>query len=230
MRTQKTYRKREARPSDDYAKKSTRKVVEKTIRNTAEKKYKDDTFEGQLNSATNQEVVEPINIVTLGDNNSDRNGRKTEGVYVRVKGHFHVADLNQTVNPFNHVRLCIVEDKQPEGVVPNITTIFGSTSPNEMKSEFQRERFRILRSKDICLIGQYDSTGTQAQYITDAGMAVVDEYVSINKLETKYRNSNTGSIGDVLNGVIYLVLTTDNVYKSTACYFQMKTRYVYIDV
>lgn len=168
-------------------------------------------------ATTNTNVgVIPLNLIVPGSGSYNRIGRKAHlqsiRFYGRVFGSFAAAATTSNMTG-NVVRLLIVWDRQPSGVLPTYDTIFGHTLPDGTEAtDFldpvrydNMDRFRVMRDLRIDLnpTGQNTNSGTE-----DLMQMVVnfDELVRLPNLETVYSGqSSPQTIADISSGALYFI-------------------------
>ncbi|AMH87768.1 putative capsid protein [Pacific flying fox faeces associated circular DNA virus-14] len=105
--------------------------------------------------------------------------------------------------PFNMVRVMLVWDAQPNGVIASAGDILQDTTPGTgVVSPQQRDyiqRFRIIMDRKFTLTNLVANNGP-----TDIIIAC-DQMYKKTKLMVTYSDSNTGLIDDISTGALYLV-------------------------
>lgn len=158
-----------------------------------------------------------INEVIQGATAYNRIGSKILVKSVHVRCSMAVAGTSE--NAQGTVRFMVVYDRQPNGSYPTISDILSvnvSTAPtfDSGINMANRDRFVVLRNKYSAL------------YLGAAANVHFDEFIK-TKLEVQYK-SNTGTIGDITTGAIYIVAFSTN--STAASYiaakaFQSRIRY-----
>lgn len=137
--------------------------------------------------------ITEFNCVPQGATSYNRIGTK---ILIKSIDFRCVFSMNGTAPTHNSVRYMIVYDRQPNGAFPAFSDIFStniSTAPTFFSgvNMANRSRFIILRDRVQTL--DPDGSGTFS----------VKEFIK-TKLETQFR-TNTGNIGDITTGALYLV-------------------------
>lgn len=200
----------------------------------------------------------PLNFYTVGGGNSasvllqmpvegssfyNRIARRTRGVSLRIKGYIQPTYSNNSAIKEQMGRVVIVYDRQPNGAVPSIATILldyeqgGSTSTSTFSSinPDQRDRFVILRDRQVLLpaIGVNGAANTTFASAVNGDLKdsrfVFDEYIKLNGLETQYKASNTGAIGDIASGSYIILCISDRDTSSSAWCLSYQARYSFYD-
>lgn len=168
-------------------------------RRPVEKKYID--VSATTNSLNTTGVVQALNLVAVGDDNNNRDGRETQNVSVAIRGLIIPEDAS-TPNP-TLVRVLLVWDQQPNGALATIANILQNATALSFNNLDNKKRFIILRDNQYA-VGGIDNTATQA-YAQSPTVHSIYEYV---KLGPKYSSSwsgTTGVIGSLATGALLLV-------------------------
>lgn len=171
-----------------------------------------------------------LNVVTPGNGSWNRVGRKISMKSLRFRGAVEAVCDNGGVPGTVAargvvVRIVIVYDKQPSGVLPTFADIFGHTS--QLGSEISNpidglrydnmSRFRVLRDK-IIVINPVDNP-----IASDAGVVTkryFDEFVDLKGLETVFKGeSSPCTISDISSGGLYMFVRKDANTTDTAANF-----------
>jgi len=192
------------------------KAMERKVARTIEKKGVDgnmDISAGILETTnTNSNIFVPV-LVSPGTASYNRVGRKIQLRSLRVRGVYELESGSTSVT----VRMVIVWDKQPSGVLPTFDIIFGSTAQDGTESSDvldalrydNMDRFQILRDVVVSLTPQ----GYAGSAVPGLNQYVFDEYVKLTGKETVYSAQNTPcTIADVSSGGLYVIFrATDRV-------------------
>jgi len=103
-----------------------------------------------------------------------------------------------TAATINDIAYLIVYDRRPTGSLPAITDILSSASSRAQNNDDNTGRFRILKRKDIVLVGNSTTPTTGRESINQ------DWFLKLNKPEV-FKAAGTGAIGDIEEGAMYLV-------------------------
>lgn len=117
-----------------------------------EYKYLDTEFASGVNSTLVAAGTGfgPINLIPIGDGNSERDGRKCTMTSVHVKGYLELED--NTSGAAASVRIALVMDRQNNGALTLPTSVYQDPSTNSLDScAFrnldQTSRFKILKDE-----------------------------------------------------------------------------------
>lgn len=187
-----------------------------------------------------------LNMPIEGSSFYNRIARRTRGVALNIMGFIKPTLANAAAKPSQYARIMVIYDRQPNGAVPSLATILldydqGGTTTTQALSGInpdQRDRFMVLRDRKILLppLGingvaptlQSVGTGGVNSDLKDS-LLVWNEYIKLNGLETQYKASTGGGIGDIASGS-YLVVAIDSEDTSTSAWsLQWKVRYSFYD-
>lgn len=185
-----------------------------------ELKYKDLT--GATYAGDTTGTVTALNLVAVGDDNTDRDGRQVHLHSVHIQGVVRPVDAQSGAN---FSRLMLIWDSQPNGALPSITDILVSSTSLSGTNLNNRERFTILRDKRY-EVGGVSDTATQS-YTISPGMHVINEYVKLKGIKTTY-SGTTATIGSVSTGAL-LMVTISNLAAGLGSAFDLSTRVRFYD-
>lgn len=136
--------------------------------------------------------ITELNPVQQGATSYNRIGTKILIKSIDFRANFYLAG---SAPVYTAVRYLLVYDRQPNGAFPAIASILSEnigTPPVHLSgvNMANRSRFVVLRDRQIILTAQDNMTS-------------VKEFVK-TKLETQF-SANTGAIGDITTGAIYLI-------------------------
>lgn len=186
---------------------------------------------GVFLSTTNTNTgVAVINCVAPGSGSFNRVGRKIRMKSLRIRGAVEAlcdnnGDPAGTSPRGVVIRMVVVYDKQPSGVVPTYDTIFGHTTqagteignPLDPLRYDNTGRFRVLRDKVFTINPEYNPLAADAGIVTKRAF---DEYIDLKGLETVYSGqSATCTITDISSGALYLWVRKDANTTNTAANF-----------
>jgi len=173
-----------------------------------------------LATTTTNAGIFTLNLVSPGSGSNNRVGRKIRCFSVRLKGtatYQYAATVTTGTMRSSTLRMVLVWDKQPSGVLPIFSTIFGITDiAGTESSEFldplrydNTARFRVIKDMTFKAnpAGQNEFGGTtDAMQITHAYDEFIDLKRSMNN-ETVYSGQSVPTtIADVSSGALYLVV------------------------
>jgi len=178
-------------------------------------------------------IIIPVNILSQGAAVSQRIGNRIEMRSIRYKAWLKTTSGCTLAAGYYTPRTCrltLVYDMQTNGSLPSLQDIFGridSTGAVQGTQLFgqninvtNRDRFVIL-ADDFFAIGGINKAvnAANSEYSVDAwgssgkdgaGGQYVDRFVKLKGLNTVFK-SNTGTIGDVTTGALYLIATNDDI-------------------
>lgn len=171
-------------------------------------------------TSTNANIF-TLNLVAPGSASYNRIGRKLSLKSVRLYGLIKATIAEQATTADLHgllVRLTVVWDKQPSGVLPVFSDIFGQTLQDgtEQSSFLDKlrydntDRFQVLRD----VVHDFDPTLYNGGAGTANGQLPVtfyDEYIPLKGKESVFSGqSGTATIADISSGALYLVVRSSN--------------------
>lgn len=185
-------------------------------RPTLEKKGMDTPLSGDIVATTNtNETCYPVNLVAPGNGSYNRVGRKISMKSVRLKGlialSYYNADTTGEITG-TVIRMVLVYDKQPSGVLPNFDTVFGRTNQSGTESTQYLDplkydnmnRFQVLRDCCYTLNPVLANSNSGTTDVTNL-FAEFDEYVKLGGRETVYSGqSSPCTIADISSGGLYV--------------------------
>lgn len=192
---------------------NTLRMVESRIQATKEKKTMDTNIDTALTTvpsttSTNAGII-PVNLIDQGTDLQNRIGKKAfiKSLKVRISGHAE-SQMSTGSNFNNTLRVAIVKDRQPEGVVPNFDQIFSSVDQAgavtstylDYQNPVEFQRFQVLR-EDIFAINAMNENSTEVdtEFFIKWNLKFKKPIVSVY-------NSATGiGIGAVTNNALYVI-------------------------
>lgn len=118
----------------------------------------------------------------------------------------------------------IVYDRDPTGVLPNITDILNTVTSVSFNNDTNSDRFKIVRRWDMCF------AGNSATPTTGLEIHSFDEYVDLRNMEVQFGNLATGAIGDIKKGALYFVTCGAGAAGTAAPIVNMGARIRFIDL
>jgi len=143
--------------------------------------------------------VTALNLIAVGDDNTNRDGRQVNIVSVQGRGIFVPVD-NGTSPSLARV-LLVWDNANNGGALPTIGTIMNQLNGTAFPLIDNANRFTIL-SDTTCAIGAMSNAATQA-YAQSPTVAEYNIYKRLN--QTTQFVGTTASIGSIQNGSLLLV-------------------------
>lgn len=171
-----------------------------------------------INTTNTNGGIVVMNLVVPGNNSWNRIGRKIRMQSLRLTGTIDAQCTYQAISTTTHggtVRMLVVFDKQPSGVLPTFDTMFGVTAADGTESSNflapvrydNTDRFRVLRDvRYNCNPEGVPLSGGQIispQY-------KIDEYIKLGSLESVYSGQTSPqTIADISSGALYVIFRAD---------------------
>lgn len=164
--------------------------------------------------------VTALNLISAGDDVTNRNGRIVNNKSIRVHGFFQPQTNN---TQFNYCRVMLIWDAQPNsGSLPAITAILTAATSLSNTNLDNRERFTVLRDTKIAIASYEESDGLSGSPST----STIDWYVPL-KHRTVY-SGTSATIGAIASGSL-LLLTIGSAASGSAQDFRCTTRLRFSD-
>lgn len=176
-----------------------------------------------------------------------RIARRTRGVSLEVHGMIVPTNTNTAASKLQYARLLLVYDRQANGALPSGSDILlnydygGVTNASSFAgvNMDNRDRFQIIRDRKILLpplgaLGVAPTTTSASVFTTNADLKDstfnFSEYIKLSGLETQYKASTDGDIGDISTGayLLYLIQSQSDA-NTTAWQLQYQARYKFLD-
>lgn len=140
-----------------------------------------------------------INPVSTGSDFTNRIGRRINMTSIALRGLLS----NDTVGPTEpqNCRIMLIQDLQTNGVIATIAEIFQAAQANSFMNLNNREKFKVIMDKQICL-GRFNATAG-ATLSPTPGCEIINEYRKVN-IPVFFEGPNA-DIGSISSGAIYLV-------------------------
>nr|WAE42584.1 MAG: capsid protein [Cressdnaviricota sp.] len=162
--------------------------------------------------------ITPINLIQAGSTFTNRVGRRIEMHSLHMTGAVtNIANRSTVAN--DYARIIIVYDRQPNGAVPSIGTIFASydqtttatTSVTSGVNPDERERFVVLMDQRMVLppvsqasAGVYGQTDGSIEGNKDVWS--VNRFIKLRGLTTHFKaDSSPAVIGDIATGSLLAI-------------------------
>lgn len=197
-----------------------RNRVSVALRAAPELKYNDLVSATYVSDTTG--TVTALNLIAVGDDNTNRDGRQVTNKSVHIQGLLQPTD-NTTVP--NLARLIIVWDSQPNGALPAVTALLTNSNSISATNLDNRERFTILRDVKFPQ-GMISDTATQA-FSNGGNTHAVNLFIPLKDMKTTY-SGTTAVIGSVATGAL-LMFTIGNAAAGNGGIFSLTTRLRFSD-
>lgn len=175
---------------------------------------------------TTNDAVLPLNLIQSGAGSFNRIGR-----LIRMKSVRLIGNLVWAITPDDTtgdaidttVRMVVIYDSQPNGILPTFDTIFGTTTQtgteltdapfDPLKYDYM-ERFKVLRDMKFALPPVSFAAGNNSSRLLTTPF---DVFIKLKGLSTTYRqDSSPSTIADIATGALYVIyratFDTDNAY------------------
>lgn len=185
------------------------------------------------------------NMPIEGSSFYNRIGRRTRGISLEFHGEVVPTLGNAAAVPQQYARIMIIYDRQPNGALPAIGDVLldydhsGNTNTWSFSglNMDNRDRYVVLRDRKILLPalginGVASTTGSIPLFNGDdkASTMIYNEYIKLGGLETQYKASSSGAIGDVATGSYIMILISNADANATAAWkLQYNARYKFLD-
>lgn len=193
-----------------------RMMLAKMQSSLVEKKGVDTDLTGNCSATTNTNTSTfAVNLTEPGTNSWNRIGRKMHLKSLRVRLVPGIAYATDNGARSAMIRVVVVWDKQPSGVLPTFDTIFGNTTQDGTESVLEMtapirydnmDRFKILRDV-LRPVNQQSqqTTGTMTLINSNFG-EFIDEYIDLKGLESVFSGqSSPTTIADLSSGGLYVI-------------------------
>lgn len=195
------------------------KMLMAKMQRMVEKKGVDTNLtDASLTATTNTNVdVFAVNLTDTGTNSWNRIGRKIVLKSLRIRIQPTIQYSIDTGVRGAAMRMVVVWDKQPSGILPTFDTIFGNTVQNGTESVIDifapirydnMDRFKILRDvvREINPSGPGNS-GSGGSLNNSAFGEYIDEYIDLKGLESIFSGQTSpATIADLSSGGLYVIL------------------------
>lgn len=189
------------------------------MRGSAERKTVDLTSATYACDTTG--TVTLLNGVAIGDDFTDRDGRRTTMKSLFIRG--TVYPIDETTEP-TLARIIVVYDRQSNGAAPVFADLLTVTTSVAHLNLNNRSRFQIIADEQF-FIGKVTTTATQ----TYAGSPTGHSVNIFRKLNLETQFSGTGAtVASIATGSIYM-FTVGNQAVNAGCIFQVATRIRFTD-
>lgn len=156
-----------------------------------------------------------VNTVRPGNGSYNRVGRRifNKSLRIKIRGNMNIVSQTTTYDiEGNSLRMVVVWDTQPSGVLPTFDTIFGSTTQAGTEATSivdpikydNLQRFKIL--KDCWLPLNIEAISSGAANADNDYAFFIDEYINLkNRVTTFSGDSSPSTIADISTGGLYIV-------------------------
>lgn len=190
-------------------------------RSQVEKKYVDIAQATYACGTTG--TVTTLNLTNEGTGVSQRIGRKICVKSVQVRGLLYPTDGTVSAN---NVRICLIWDKQVNGVAATIPELFSAATSNSYMNLDNRERFVVLMDKQFAC-GGFATAATQA-FAQSPTVHTINKYKKLPAGSFTIYDGTGAGVADVNTGALYMV-TIGDVVDSDAHIFRAAMRVRYTD-
>jgi len=174
----------------------------------------------------------------------NRIGTRTRAKSLHIVGAIRPSFLNSAAVKNDFIRIIILYDRQANGSAPSVADVltdYPATGVAESGSVFNglnmnnRDRFLVLRDRKFSTAYiPINGGGTAAFLITDPNMPntfTFNEFIKLKGLETHYKLSSTGAIGEVAIGsFIMLTQGLESAGGATSAWeFNWRARFKFFD-
>lgn len=134
-----------------------------------------------------------LNGIARGDDIAERIGRQVSLVSVNFDG----STFQSAGGVAQNIRWALVYDRFPNGVAPTVAQIYtNDADPSSPRGLDNRQRFTVLASKHLQIM-PYNVTGS---------LHTIKKYRSLRGLMTQFNNGDAGTVADIVNGALYLLV------------------------
>lgn len=180
--------------------------------------------------------VNVLNLLTPGTGDGQRIGRQCNLRSLEVRGHVEWVGVNTAAELQMCLRMLLIFDRQPNGAVPVWADIMNAVDPFALPLTANKERFVILRDRQI-IAPPIGINGAASAF--PGGYPGADrmepqswnyhEYVKLKGLETTFKGT-TGTIADIMTGSILMILASGQQNSANPPWgFNYATRVRYYD-
>ncbi len=179
------------------------------------------TIAGPLLTTTSTNVdILPLNLIEPGNGSFNRIGRKAFMKSLRISGGVtYQGNTDPTTGVSDGVimRMAVVWDKQPSGVIPVFSAIFGRTSQDGTETTSVLDnlrfdntaRFQVLRDK--YLVSEPNAGGNGGTTNIMDYRYYCDEFIDLKNRTTVFSgDSDPVTIADISSGALYVIFRATN--------------------
>lgn len=194
-------------------------------------------------------LVTLVNLMTEGAGPTNRVGRRIIMKSLLVHGFINMTSANGTaINGGILGRIAVVYDRQPTGSLPALSDIFGATNsagtaltadPTFYGLNLNnRLRFTILADSYVCLPGVGINGATPSSIVMQSSCNsstnenqntfVFKRFIKLKGAGAQFK-SNGGTLGDFVNGALYMVTLGTDANATAAFRLSFSTRLKFYD-
>jgi len=167
-------------------------------------------------------TVTALNLIAVGDDNTNRDGRQVCIKSVQIRGFVSPTD---TGTAFSRARVLLVWDNAVNsGSIATVAQILSAASANSFPLIDNANRFTILADRSYAM-GAVDTTASMS-YSGSPNVHDVDIYKKINQI-TQF-SGTTAAIGSIQNGGL-LMVTIGSAGAGAGANFSLATRVRFTD-
>lgn len=182
--------------------------------------------------------VTPLNIVMLGDDPKDRNGKAIMVRSIHIRGKLFLnGDVDASAHDF--LRMLVVYDRQSNNAAPTWGSVMTSvnagngttTTSYSFRNQDNTDRYQILCDRcwgaDVLVANAATTAASQSKQAIQSTPQDIDFYRKVN-LPTRY-SANGGTISDIASGAILLMFLGKNTAATSAWSFEGESRIRFSD-
>lgn len=147
-----------------------------------------------------------LNGLTRGDDEGDRDGRRTCIKSLNMKG---ISSVTASTGTDQFHRIMLVRMLRPNGTAPSITDILQANTVYSLRNRQKIGDFQVL----------YDRT-LQLNASSESGSQKFIKYYKRMTMEVQYNAGNAGTIADIEKNALYLLTIGSNASGTSAGTFQ----------
>jgi len=171
----------------------------------AEKKVIDTTTAVSVDTTG---AITLLNGTQLGNDYSNRIGRKITIKSIYYRGTVCITATNSAPpvdgdSSFQHWRMIIFYDKQPNGATPAVTDVLVTATPTSHLNLNNRDRFKVLIDKSF-VVDPYKMVDAANESTWNRTAVNIKKYKKCH-ITTIYNAGNAGTIADISTNAIFLL-------------------------
>lgn len=167
----------------------------------------------------------------LGNADDQRSGQSIRNVRAELRG---IVYADSTAVGLQNLTYALVYDRAPTDSLPSWSDVFMSNDPLAPIRVDNTNRFRVVYRSDLTLMNRPNTTGGST---TDGSTfnplrayKKVNQAINLRGAPTRYKSTSaTGALGDVTQGLFYLMGCGDKSSGTTDATLQVKVRLYFED-